>query len=194
VRKSGNGTIPAADPGRIRPWTNRIGAIIRARKEPGFPLFSWRPAWFSRKPAGFHTNQVVFTPENDGKMQISSSGGTLMGLFCGQNGSEKNRGFPEARTNGHLSSGRMRQAHSWGVRQSGAVSGSVHSPGRIFSVVFGEISVTTFWRSRKRDRFAFHRLKQARKPASLFLFGWRKSGPDGLSDLGPGGKGSGRGV
>jgi len=55
-------------PDGIRPWTSRIGEIIRVLYEPGFPLFSRRLAWFSQKPAGFRTNQIVFTPENDGKM------------------------------------------------------------------------------------------------------------------------------
>jgi hypothetical protein len=74
----------------------------------------------------------------------------------------------------------MLQVPLRGVRQSGAVSGSVHSSGRIFSAVFRKISVPPFRRDTKWARFVFHWLKQARKSASLCLFGQRNSGPYGV--------------
>ena len=65
----------------------------------------------------------------------------------------------------------------------GAVSGSVHHLGGIFSVVFGIISVPAFFWSVKQALLSFCGLEQARKSASLFAFGRRKSGLIGLSHV-----------
>jgi hypothetical protein len=78
---------------------------------------------------------------------------------------------------------RMRRVPLSGVRQSGAVLGSVHYFGGIFSVVFGIISVPPFCWSAKRALLSFCGLEQARKCVVLGALGRRKSGLIGLSHI-----------
>jgi len=104
----------------------------------------------------------------------------------------KREGFPQARIRVTLSWNDV-PGSARALRQSGAVSGSVHSYGWFFSVVFGKFSVISFRRSTKQARLGLQSLKRARKPASLSRFGRRNSGAGWLLDAGPCKKGSGRG-
>jgi hypothetical protein len=90
----------------------------------------------------------------------------------------KKRGFPEAGIPGKDAPG-----FQGGVRQTEAVSGSVLSSGRIFSVVFGIISVPAFCRNAKRALLSFCGLEQARKCVVSGAFGRRNSGLIGLSHV-----------
>ena len=52
-------------------------APIRAHYEPGFPVFSLKPAWFSQKPAWFCGYPADFTPETksgNGTIPVADQG------------------------------------------------------------------------------------------------------------------------